>query len=266
MARLTRFGGSTRRRGAMAAALVLVLLMALAGLLAAAQTAEANTVPTLSILAVQADQTVTVRTHNFPANRTFTARMGAMGTRGENGTVVGTTASGAGGSFDVTYNIPAALRGSRLIAIRLEAPGGYYSYGWFYNMTATAPTPTTAAATPAATATLAPPAPSATPAPTGTPRANIPTFSIVSVQRDASVTIRTNNFPANQEFTVRMGALGTRGVDGTVAGTHNSGAGGTFDATFTIPENLRGRVTIAIRLESPQGYFAYNWFYNTTAP
>jgi hypothetical protein len=32
----------------------------------------------------------------------------------------------------------------------------------------------------------------------------IPTFSIVSVVRDQTVTIRTNNFPANQTFTARM--------------------------------------------------------------
>lgn len=240
------------RRTFMAAALVLVVAVMMMGMMALAQPVEANTIPTMSIVSVQADQTVTVRTHNFPANRTFTVRMGAMGTRGENGTVVGTTSSGAGGSFDVTYNIPAALHGARQIAIRMDAPGGYYAYNWFHNRTA-APAPPT-------------PTPGAPPAPTATPRASIPTFSITSVQRDTSVTIRTNNFPANQEFTVRMGAMGTRGVNGIVAGTQSSGAGGTFEATYTIPESLRGRVLIAIRLESPQGYYAYNWFYNTTTP
>lgn len=237
-------------------ALLLLLLVVLVG---TAVVAAAQTIPTITIVAVERDQTVTVRTHNFPANRAFTVRMGPMGTRGMNGTVVATTNSGAGGTMDVTYNIPQGLQGSRQIAIRLDAPGGYYAYNWFYNNT----TSGAVTGTPAATAT---PGPTATPGATSTPRANIPTFSIVSVERDSSVTIRTNNFPANQAFTVRMGALGTRGINGTVAATTDSGSGGSFEATYTIPENLRGRSTIAIRLESPSGYYAYNWFYNTTTP
>lgn len=246
----------TARRKLFLPALLLLLLVALVG---TAVVAAAQTIPTITIEAVQRDQTVTVRTHNFPANRAFTVRMGPMGTRGIDGTVVATTDSGAGGTMNVTYNIPQGLQGSRQIAIRLDAPGGYYAFNWFYNST----TGGAATGTPAATTT---PGPTATPGPTGTPRANIPTFSIVSVERDSSVTIRTNNFPANQAFTVRMGALGTRGIDGTVAATTDSGSGGTFEATYTIPENLHGRSTIAIRLESPSGYYAYNWFYNNTTP
>ena len=243
-------------------ALVLVLILVALGTVAVVQ---AQTIPTISIIAVQADQTVTIRTHNYPANRAFTVRMGPMGTQGVNGTVVATTNSGNGGSFDMTYNIPVNLHGARQIAIRLEAPGGFYSFNWFYNTTANAtPLPT---GTPGPTNT---PGPTTTPAPTSTPAATstfvIPTFSIVSVQRDTSVTIRTSNFPPNQAFTVRMGALGTRGVNGTVVATTDSGAGGSFEATYSIPQNLQGRTTIAIRLESPQGYFSYNWFYNSTTP
>jgi LysM repeat protein len=91
----------------------------------------------------------------------------------------------------------------------------------------------------------------------------IPTFSVVSVAQDNSVTIKTSNFPANDIFDVRMGKMGTRGVNGTLAGTIESGKGGSFVVTFQIPANLYGSRQIAIRLESPDsGYFAYNWFYN----
>jgi hypothetical protein len=95
--------------------------------------------------------------------------------------------------------------------------------------------------------------------------ATIPTFSIVAVVTDTSVTIRTNNFPANQLFTVRMGAYGTQAVGGIVVGTTNSGAGGSFEETYAIPASLAGSYRIAIRMDSPGGYFAYNWFYNATA-
>jgi hypothetical protein len=205
---------------------------------------------------VDRDQSVTIRTYNFPANQTFTARMGPMGTRGIGGTVVGTVDSGAGGVFEATFDIPAGLRSARQIAIRMDSPAGFFAFNWFYNTTAIA-TPVVPAPTPA------PGTPVPTPAP---PFVGIPTFSILGVVRDQSVTIRTHNFPANQTFTARMGPMGTRGIGGTVVGTADSGAGGVFEATFDIPAGLRSARQIAIRLDSPAGFFVYNWFYNTTYP
>jgi hypothetical protein len=94
----------------------------------------------------------------------------------------------------------------------------------------------------------------------------IPTFSIVSVVRDSSVTIKTNNFPANDTFQVTMGAYGTYGIGGVVVATTSSGAGGSFTVTYNIPSSLAGSYQIAIRLQSPtSSYYAYNWFYNNTA-
>lgn len=94
----------------------------------------------------------------------------------------------------------------------------------------------------------------------------IPTFSIVSVAKDSTVTIETANFPANDSFVVTMGEFGTRGVNGVRVATTNSGNGGKFTATYNIPAELKGESRIAIRLQSPtSGYFSYNWFYNNTA-
>jgi hypothetical protein len=129
---------------------------------------------------------------------------------------------------------------------------------------AAAPTPTrtsTAGPSPTPTRTSTPRSPTATAVPFIPP-----TFGIVKVIRDTSVTIQTANFPARQTFTARMGAMGTRGIGGTVVGSLDSGGGGSFSATFNIPAGLRGARQIAIRLDSPQGYFAYNWFWNNSTP
>ena len=202
--------------------------------------AQASVIPTFSIVSVVADDTVTIQTHNFPAGRTFTVRMGDYGTRGIGGIKVGTTDSGAGGAFQVTYNIPTALKGAYRIAIRLSSTGGYYAYNWFYNNTAG----------------------SDGGAPTG--YSGIPTFSITAVVKDKTVSIKTYNFPAHQVFTVRMGAYGTLGIGGVKVTTTNSGEGGIFEKTYNIPASLKGSYRIAIRLESSAGYYAYNWFYNNT--
>lgn len=210
-------------------------------------------IPTISIVSVVAGESVTVRTHNYPANKSFNVLMGQIGTRGIGGTQVTTISSGAGGSFVETFDIPSGLKDNYQIAIRLQtADGIFYSYNWFFNRTATAqpiPQPTPQPGTQPATPT------------------NIPTFTITGVVRGETVTIKTTNFPANYNFRVLMGKMGTRGVDGIHVTTINSGTGGSFTGTYNVPEALTDQNQIAIRLESTAGgYFAYNWFYNNTYP
>ncbi len=97
-----------------------------------------------------------------------------------------------------------------------------------------------------------------------------PTFSISAVEKDVSVTILTKDFPANKNFKVLMGEIGTRAEGGIEVATFNSGEGGAFTATFNIPAALKGRAQIAISrprhgqsllclqlvLERPQRYLA----------
>jgi hypothetical protein len=201
-------------------------------------------IPTFEIVSVQVDNSVTIRTFNFPANDTFTVRMNVIGTRGVGGYQVTTVDSGSGGTFTATYNIPAELKGKRQIAIRLEsAASGYYAYNWFWN--------DTSSGVPVTGPTL--------------PPGVIPTFSITDVVVDGTVTIKTANFPANDTFDVLMNNMGTRGVGGTKVDTITTGSGGTLTMTFNIPDSMKGKRQIAIRLQSAaSGYYAYNWFWNST--
>lgn len=90
----------------------------------------------------------------------------------------------------------------------------------------------------------------------------VPTFTIENVVVDGSVSILAQNFPPNQDFVVTMGPIGTLGINGTPVAITNSGLFGAFSATYPIPPNLVGARQIAIRLQSPQGYYSYNWFWN----
>ena len=89
-------------------------------------------IPTFTIAAVVRDQSVTIKAVNFPLNQTFDVLMGPIGTKGINGTKATLQNSGAG-AFTATYNIPANLKGSALIAIRLQSSSGFFSYNWFFN-------------------------------------------------------------------------------------------------------------------------------------
>ena len=224
-------------------------------------------IPTISIISVVPDTSVTIMTYNFPPNEHFTVRMGHFGGYALDGMIVATTDSGAGGTFQATYTIPDSLKGQGLIAIRLDNPTGYfYSYSWFTNR--------------------------ADLIPTYTPYGNnsyywnysynanytypynyysynypnpAPTFTVTSVVRDSTVTIQASNFPANEKYIVRLGTLTNQAAYGYVAGTTDSGTGGSFEATYSIPDPLKGLDKIAIRLDSTAGYYySYNWFYNNT--
>jgi hypothetical protein len=88
----------------------------------------------------------------------------------------------------------------------------------------------------------------------------VPTFSIVSVVRDQSVTIQTYNLPPNDKFDVTMGKMGTQGIGGTKVAQVDSGSGGSKSYTFSIPSWLAGHYKISIRMQSPfSGYYAYNY-------
>ena len=203
-------------------------------------------IPTFTIESVTTDTNVTIKTNNFPANLDFKVLMGNYGTKGIGGTLVTTINSGAGGSFTGTFDIPASFAGDQRIAIRLESTSGYYAYNWFWNNTSTT---------------------SVTPPPVIPGYTGIPTFSITSVNVDNSVTIQTNNFPPNIDFKVLMGKMWTQAIGGTFVTTTNSGTGGSFTSTYTIPASLHGNDRIAIRLEATTGgFFAYNWFWNSTYP
>ncbi|MCL4804394.1 MAG: hypothetical protein KJ046_08855 [Anaerolineae bacterium] len=190
-------------------------------------------IPTISIDSVVVNETVTIRTHNFPPDMTFLVTMGHMGTLGINGTPVGTLYSGAGGEMTATFPIPVLLKGLERIAIRTQG-NPFYSYNWFDNQTEPLPTPT---------------------------------FAICGVIRDDAVVIRTDpSFPANRDFVVMMNYMGTLGIDGYAVGGFNSGPTGVTSAMFSIPSGLRGLDQIQIRAEEVGGpFYSYNYFDNQTA-
>ena len=203
--------------------------------------------PSFTISEVKTDVSVTILTKDMPANFDFVVRMGEYNTRGVNGIEVATFKSGEGGSFLATFAIPDALKGRAMISIRIDSTtGGYYYYNWFWNDAENGTWP------------------DVTPPPTPVPPQPepVPTFLIKSVDPSKTVTIVTSNFPKNVDFTVRMGKMWTQGINGIEVARLNSGEGGSFEATFDIPAEIKDYRQVSIRLEGTLGYYAYNWFWN----
>ncbi|MCB8977714.1 MAG: hypothetical protein H6657_09855 [Ardenticatenaceae bacterium] len=97
-------------------------------------------IPTFSVCGVTRDNTVTIKTYNFPPNQAFAVTMGPMFTQGIGGYSVGTIASGSDSSAEYSFPIPAELHGSYRISIRAQTGHAYpyYAYNWFYNNTTSA--------------------------------------------------------------------------------------------------------------------------------
>ncbi|HSB01246.1 MAG TPA: hypothetical protein VLE49_11385 [Anaerolineales bacterium] len=212
------------------------------------QTANASALtysghPTIFIVSVDRDDSVTIKARNLPPDYEFRVRMGRMGTRGIGGTIVDTFDTGDGGTQTFTFDIPSRFHGDRQIAIRIEATSGtrYFAFNWFFNNTS------------------------------GTSNggthhgySGFPRMRIMSVTRNTSVRVRFINLPPDDEFKLMMNRFGTRGRNGTVVSSFETGDGGNQTMTFDIPSDLRGLARIAIRIESKtgSGFFAFNWFFN----
>ena len=206
---------------------------------------EITDIPMISVVSVKEDTHVIIKMINFPLNEEIDVLMGEFGTQGVDGTLVSSfTMSGIDDGI-MLFEIPEGLKSEAMIDIRLESQDSdLVLFTSFENTTG------------------------------GCGGINdgeddytgIPTFKITDVVAGESVTILTNNFPENYVFKVMMGKMWTQGKEGIYVTTINSVDGGEFPLTFDIPAALASDNQISIRLESTSGgFYAYNWFYNTSA-
>jgi hypothetical protein len=90
--------------------------------------------PYIDILAVEKNKVVTVQANRFPANQTFTIRVGPFKDFFKKYVVVGTVNSGLGGSFKFNVQLPDAVKDVDMITIRLDSSAGAYAFNAFKNV------------------------------------------------------------------------------------------------------------------------------------
>lgn len=199
--------------------------------------------PVITVTRVSPGSNITVRADAFPANQDFTVYFGKSGTQGKNGAAIGTLNTGKGGSFEFNANIPADLKSEKSLVVRLESKAGVFAYATFDNGSNTS-------------------GGNVPVIPVTGPK---PSIEIIAVDKDKTITVRASNFPANQDFTIRVGPYYTFFRDYVVTGKINSGKGGSFDFNVTLPDGVKGKELVSIRLDSPQGRYAYNAFKNVSS-
>lgn len=92
-------------------------------------------VPSIVIVSVSQNSTVTIRMSNLPVRTRFDVLMGDLATRAEDGYYASTIDSGASGDVTAIVTIPSQLFNRNQIAIRVQNTLlGIYGYNWFFNV------------------------------------------------------------------------------------------------------------------------------------
>lgn len=89
--------------------------------------------PTIAIVHVVRADSISVKITNLEPNQDIRIRMGSPAAYGADGSVINTVNTGAEGTIEDTYKIPANVAGYGTIEFRFELPNGYPYYFPFYN-------------------------------------------------------------------------------------------------------------------------------------
>lgn len=222
----------------------LVLIFVLSISITAVYAEDGDVYPSYTITDIIPGASVTILTRDFPADSEFVVSMKDMNSTGDFIDAVRFNTQ-TGGSFSVTIGIPADLVSVSEIAMLVGNGDGIQIPSSFSNGTP-ASVPYYGEYTGYGVYT------------------GYPSFTIKDVVPGKGVVISAVNFPANMNFNITMGAYNPCGL-GQFVESFNSGAGGSFEKTISIPQNLAAVTPISIRMDSMEGFYAYNWFGNIGA-
>jgi hypothetical protein len=90
--------------------------------------------PSISIIGVTKNDFVIVRAEDFPANTTFSVRVGPYYSFFRDSVTTGTINSGKGGTFDFRVELPSVVDDVEMVTVRLDG-GGKFAYNAFKNVT-----------------------------------------------------------------------------------------------------------------------------------
>lgn len=225
-----------RTRGFFAAILIclLALPLALPANAAPPTTPAREIILAFDVIAVKADTSVTIRTKNFPLRTKFQALMGKAEVKPFTGELaLEEWNSSTGGKQELTIPIPEALKGHRIIAVRLVSKDGYRADNWFFNRDQAAPAD----------------------------QAIKPELAFTAVKKDTSVTVTGKNLLPNANFRVRVGPYSSFYRDYATLPSVTSAADGTVSFQVALPEKAKGAENVMVRLDSGASY-VYNVFQN----
>ena len=241
--------------------LTLVALLALLALNlpSAAQAATPN--PSIEVMVVRVGESIVLRGHDIPGGKLLSVRMDKYqeDKLGAGGILVTVTNSGAGGTFDESYKIPAALKSEEKIAVRFESDDGFFLYTSFINKVSASSTPTPVPTLSGQGGNSSNPQIT----PVSGQDGGKPKINVIAVEKNKAITVRAANMPAGIEFVIRVGPYDTFFTDYVITGKVKSGAGGGFDFNVLLPAVVKDVELVTVRLDGG-GLAVFNAFKNVT--
>jgi len=180
------------------------------------------------IAAVKMDESVTIRTIDFPSRTNFVAIMGSAVKKAADGVVSTEFNSGEGGKVEFTFPIPDTLKGASIIGLRVESKDGYYkAYSWFFNRTQTNLLPDSHLK---------------------------PELSFSAIQRNTSVIVEGTNLVPGAVYRVRVGPYYTFYRDYVSYAEVTADSKGTVQFIIPLGKNVKDAQYISVRLDSASDF------------
>ncbi len=202
----------------------------------------ASGTPTLEVRSVKFNESVTLRVYNFPADTDVQVRMEAIGV--PSSSVIAGVLRTVAGTFDVVIPLPTVLRDNSQISVRFETTAGALLASTTYaNSNLIQVTPVV-------------------PVTGGSTGGRGPRLNVVGVDENRTVTARIIGMPAYTDFSIKVGPFYGFSKQGEIVGNINSGSNGDITFTVNLPGSAIDVSLLAIRVDSKNGFYAYNSFRN----
>lgn len=201
-----------------------------------------STKPYIDVIGVVKNKSVTLQAGRFPANQTFSIRVGPFKDFFKKYVSAGTINSGSGGSFQFTVNLPESVKDVEMITIRLDGGSGVYAFNAFKNVSGGVTTPVVITPTPGS----------------GTSTSNI--CQVTSTEPTKTLKTREDFDAAWTVKNVSGRTWEQHSVDyKLVSGTEMQKYGKTFDFTGTVKNGES--ITIRVDMLAPDkaGTYTTTW-------
>jgi len=213
---------------------LIIALLALACPQPAAAAPHHEVILTFEVVGVKEDESVTIRTKDFPVRTNFNVLMDKVGKQARGGKEAGEFNTGNGGVIELTFPIPEVLRGELILAIRFESKDGYSAANWFINENM---------------------------AYKSLDKKIKPELSFSAVKKNQSAVVEGKNFPPGFNFSVRVGPYYTFYRDYIFVDSVKSNTDGTLKFELPLPPTAKDADYIMVRVDGG-GLLAFNNFQN----
>ena len=221
---------------------ILLMVSMMVIVFGAATPALASGTPTLEVRSVKQNESVTLRAYNFLPDMDVQVRMEAIGV--SSSSVIAGVLRTVAGTFDVVIPLPASLRDNAQISVRFETTTNALLSSITYNnsnvIQITPVVPVTGGGT----------------------GGRGPRLNVVAVDENKKVTARILGMPTFTDFSIKVGPFYGFSKQGVIVGSVNSGSNGDVTFTVNLPDVAKDVSLLAIRVDSKNGYYAYNSFRN----